>query len=252
MFGNVHVFLALLRSGRLPCDKAATILVSMYRILLCIALLAGAAVASAEPRPDPRPDPEAHIAERLERLAGLVSACRLPLAADPAALRGIIDQELRPYVDVLYAGQLILGRHWPQASPDQRRRFAEALYGSLVNRHAPGLLLLTPRNVVVVEGAGGQDAATARVELSIDAGRPTRVPVVLELRRHSDRWRIYDARWEDQSFILGLRHAYAQEIGRRGLEPVIRELEARAGETPGLPAQRATMAGRCLQARDSL
>ena len=217
----------------------------MRRILLCLALLAVAALAAAEPRLAA----EQRVAERLERLSGLVAACRLPLAVDPEALRGIIDQELRPYADVLYAGQLILGRHWPRASPEQRRRFAEALYGALVNRHAAGLLLLTPQNVRVVKGGAPPGDETAQVELSIDAGLSRRVPVLLELRRQGDRWRIYDARWEDQSFVLGLRRAYAEEIGRRGLEPVIRELETRAGTPPGPPAQRATAAGRCLQDR---
>jgi phospholipid transport system substrate-binding protein len=220
----------------------------MRRILLCIALLAVAVLAAAEPRFAA----EQHVAERLERLSGLVAACRLPLAVDPEALRGIIDEELRPYADVLYAGQLILGRHWPQASPEQRRRFAEALYGALVNRHASGLLLLTPQNVRVVKGDGQQSGATAQVELSIDAGLSRRVPVLLELRRQGDRWRIYDARWEGQSFVLGLRHAYAEEIGRRGLETVIRELETRAGDRPGPPARRGTAAGRCLQAMEAL
>lgn len=218
----------------------------MRRILLCIALFAVTALAVAEPRLAA----EQHVAERLERLSGLVTACRLPLAVDPAALRGLIDQELRPYADVLYAGQLVLGRHWPQASPEQRRRFAEALYGALVNRHASGLLLLTPQNVRVVKGAGPQNGETAQVELSIDAGLPRRVPVLLELRHHGDRWRIFDARWEGQSFVLGLRHAYAEEISRRGLESVIRELETRAGKPPGPPARRSTAAGRCVQARE--
>jgi phospholipid transport system substrate-binding protein len=66
-----------------------------------------------------------------------VADCRLPLAADPVALRGLVDQHLRP-ADVLYGGQLILGRHWSDAGPDQRRRFAEALYGTLVSRYATG------------------------------------------------------------------------------------------------------------------
>jgi len=220
----------------------------MRRILLCIAFLALSTAVTAATRLAP----ESHVAERLERIAGLVSACRLPLATDPAALRGIIHQELRPYVDVLYAGQVILGRHWPQASPEQRRRFAEALYGSLVNRHASGLLLLTPYNVQVVKGEDRPAGDTAEVELSIDAGLPRRVPLLLDLRRHSDRWRVYDARWEGQSFVLQLRHAYAEEIGRRGLEAVIQQLEARAGEPPGAPALRATAAGRCLQARATM
>lgn len=217
------------------------------RAIICTFLLLFAPAPA--PAAAPPQAPGQAVSESVRSLAGLVSDCRLQLAADPVALRGVVDQHLRPRADVLYAGQLILGRHWQEADPDQRRRFAEALYGTLVRRYATGLLLLTDRNVAVVPATDPPQDGEAVVELRIQAGLATPIPVFLQLRRGSERWRVYDARWEGQSYVLSLRQAFSQEIRRSGLEVVIQRLEASAGEPAGTPETRDTAAGRCLRAR---
>ena len=215
-------------------------------MLRVFVLIVGLVIAGLV-RADSLPPPGKPVAETVRSLASLVAACRLPLAGDPVALRGIIDQRLRPMGDVLYAGQVILGRYWAEADPDQRRRFAEALYGTLVNRYASGLLLLTDRNVTVVPGPPATRPEEAQVELRIEAGLATPVPVYLQMRKGSGRWRIYDARWEGQSYALSLRQAFAEQIRRDGLEAVILRLEGTAGERSGPPEERQTAAGRCLR-----
>jgi phospholipid transport system substrate-binding protein len=217
----------------------------MMRKLILIGLLSFSAAAAVE---SPSP-PGLMVSQTVTSLAALVSDCRLPLAADPVALRGIVDHHLRPKADVLYAGQLILGRHWPEANPDQRRRFAEALYGTLVNRYSTGLLLLTDRNVAVVPSGATPDSGEAVVELRVDAGLAMPLPIFLQMRLGNDRWRVYDARWEGQSYVLSLRHEFSLAIRRDGLEAVIRRLETSAGTPAGPPEQRDTMAGRCLRSR---
>lgn len=189
------------------------------------------------------------VSETLRELAGAVSDCRLQLAADPVAVRGLVDHRLRPKADVLYAGQLILGRHWSDADPAQRRRFAEALYNSLVNRYASGLLLLTPNNVTVAPASDAAHGERVEVELRIHAGLATPIPVFLQLRSGNGQWRIFDARWEGQSYVLSLRNAFAQQLRRDGLEAVIGRLEASGGSRAGPPEARETAAGRCLRAR---
>lgn len=214
-------------------------------IFVVLGLSAGNA-AAAVPAPA---SAEATVREALQSLAGMVSQCRLQLVADPIALRGIIDHHLRPRADVLYAGQVILGRHWSEADAEQRRRFAEALYGTLASRYATGLLLLTERNVMVAGSQATEDQGPTQVELRVQTGLASPLAVFLQLRRGSERWRIYDARWEGQSYVLSLRHAVSQQIRRDGLDAVIRRLEATAGTPAGPPEERPTAAGRCLEAR---
>lgn len=214
--------------------------------ILSLLLLAGTASAG------PGQSPDDQVRTTVTELAELVSSCRLQLAADPLAVRGLIEQHLRPQVDVLHAARRVLGRHWQAASPEQRRRFAEGLYGTLVSQYASGLLLLTRDNVQVpaVDAADdpGVDEGEAQVELRVRTGLPTPVSGFLQARRNNGQWRVYDARWEDQSYVLSLRTVYADRIRREGLAAVIQRLEASAGTPPGNPAARQTLAGRCLRA----
>lgn len=220
----------------------------MMRMFLLLMMLAFSPLAAAQ-APERSAEPAGMVRGELSSIAALVSDCRLQLAADPVALRGIIERELRPRADVLYAGQLIMGRHWPSASPEQRRRFAEALYGSLLSRYASGLLLLTRDNVSVAPGPAEIRDGEAAVELQVRAGLASPVSVFLRLRRSNEHWRAYDARWEDQSYVLGLRREYAREISRKGLAEVISELESTVAPRTDEPEARSTAAGRCLRAR---
>jgi phospholipid transport system substrate-binding protein len=217
------------------------------RIVILLFLLAATfSLRAAAPSP-----PDQMVRAAVRQMADLVADCRLQLATDPPALRGLTDQYLRPKVDILYAGQLILGRSWTEATPEQRRRFSEAFYGTLASRYSSGLLLLTQQRVEVVPSDAPPEGGEAVVQLLAQAGLAAPLPIELQMRLGGERWRVYDARWEGQSYVLSLRQAVAQEIGRHGLESVIQRLEATAGEPVGPPAQRATAAGRCLKARET-
>ncbi|MEJ2516326.1 MAG: ABC transporter substrate-binding protein [Gammaproteobacteria bacterium] len=162
-----------------------------------------------------------------------------PLATDPAALRSLAHRLLRPHLDVLFAGQVILGKWWGEASPDQRRRFAEALYGNLLRRHAPSLLLVTDGMVSIDDSpppAAGAGEARLAVTVRVPGYAP--VPVTLYFRRTGQHWRVFDARVEDFSPLLQLRNLFSAEIRDTGLAAVIRRLES---ENPpsASPGQRA-------------
>lgn len=211
-------------------------------------LLAGAALAVAAV---PRTPPDQLVSSTVASLVRLVADCRLQLATDPRALRGIVDVHLRPRLDVLHAGQFILGRWWRDATPEQRRRFSEALYGSLADRYSPALLLLTG-DTVRVPAAGelpGEGDATVRILVRRPGAEA--IPVDLKMRASGEAWRVYDARWEGLSFVLQLREAVGEEVRREGLDAVIRRLESAAGEHAGDPAGRDSLAGRCLRQQDS-
>lgn len=220
----------------------------MRIVITCLLFAVAATLRADAPRSAP---PDQMVRGAITHMAGIIADCRLQLAADPPALRGLTDQYIRPKVDILYAGQLILGRHWAEATPEQRRRFSEAFYGTLASRYSRGLLLLTHQLVEVLPSDHPPDDGEAVVELLARAGFAAPLPIALQMRRGGERWRVYDARWEGQSYVLSLRQAVAQEVRRHGLEAVIQRLENTAGQPVGPPAERATAAGRCLKARQT-
>jgi phospholipid transport system substrate-binding protein len=63
------------------------------------------------------------------------------------------------------------------------------------------------------------------------------------MRQRTGSWRVYDARWEGQSYVLSLRQAFSQEIRRDGLEAVIGGSRLPRALPVGSPEERETAAG---------
>src|SRR5207237_8291804 len=64
---------------------------------------------------------------------------------DPEKVRQLIDKYLLPHFDTQYSATLVLGRHWRTATPEQRKRFVDAFYQSLLNNYGSALVEFTDR-----------------------------------------------------------------------------------------------------------
>ena len=51
---------------------------------------------------------------------------------NPKRVRELVDKNMLPYFDTAYSAQLVLAKHWRTATPEQRKRFVEAFYQSLL------------------------------------------------------------------------------------------------------------------------
>jgi ABC-type transporter MlaC component len=65
-------------------------------------------------------------------LAAALEGRKEELSADKDALYALVDEILLPIFDRRYAAQLVLGRHWRDASEQEREAFIEAFYRSLL------------------------------------------------------------------------------------------------------------------------
>ena len=63
------------------------------------------------------------------------------IKANPNYLRDIVDQELLPYVQVKYAGALVLGRYYKEATPAQREAYFAAFREYLKQAYGQALAL---------------------------------------------------------------------------------------------------------------
>src|SRR5882724_12288003 len=51
---------------------------------------------------------------------------------DPSKISTLVDKYLLPHFDTEYAARLVLGQYWRTATPDQKKRFVDAFYHSLL------------------------------------------------------------------------------------------------------------------------
>jgi phospholipid transport system substrate-binding protein len=135
-----------------------------------------------------------------------------------------------PHFDTEYSARLVLARHWNTASADQRTRFVNAFYKSLLSNYGDALVDFTSDRLKVFPYTGDANAqyATVRTEVRRDDG--SQVAVNYSLRRTDQGWKAWDVIIEGISYVKSFRDDFGSEIDDKGLDEVIARLEA--GDKP--------------------
>jgi phospholipid transport system substrate-binding protein len=155
-----------------------------------------------------------------------LDAHRAEYAKDKSKVHELVDKNMLPYFDTAYAAQLVLAKHWRTATPEQRKRFIEAFYQSLLQNYGEALLEFTPDRLKILpfQGNPTDKVATVRTEVRRDNG--SRVPVNYSLRKTDSGWKAYDVQIEGVSYVKSFRTDFGSEIQQKGLEAVIQRLES--------------------------
>jgi phospholipid transport system substrate-binding protein len=191
--------------------------------LFIVALLLGSQVAANPGSPDAVI--EGAVAELTERLSGRKDE----LAEDRDQLYALIDEVLLPRFDRKLAAQLVLAKHWRTASDEQRERFVNAFYNSLLRKYADGLLEFDEERIEVVEFRGDKTAKRSLVKTNVTLDDGTQVPVHYDLVNRGDRWLIFNVKVEGVSYVSNFRTELDSEIRASSLQAVIDRLESEAG-----------------------
>jgi phospholipid transport system substrate-binding protein len=193
----------------------------------CIALTAAvflAVAAIADPGV-----PDQVIAGAVVELTEKLDGRKDELAEDKAALYALIDGILLPRFDRKLAAQLVLAKHWREASEEQRERFIDAFYNSLLHKYADGLLEFDPDRIEVIAFRGDASAKRTLVKTNVTLNDGTKVPVHYDLVNRDDRWLIFNVKVEGVSYISNYRTELDAEIRATSLAAVIDRLETEAG-----------------------
>jgi phospholipid transport system substrate-binding protein len=165
-----------------------------------------------------------------------LDAHRSEYKGDSKKLRALVDKNLLPYFDTNYAGQLVLGKYWRDATADQRKRFVEAFYQSLLQTYGEALTDFTPDRLKILPYQGNpQDTvATVRSEVRRDDG--SKVPVNYSLHKTPQGWKAFDVQISGVSYVKSMRTDFGSEVQQKGLDAVIQRLESQvASGQPAVP-----------------
>jgi phospholipid transport system substrate-binding protein len=188
-----------------------------------VAALLLASLAGANPG-SPDAVIEGAVAELTEKLSGR----KEELAENRDELYALIDGILLPRFDRKLAAQLVLAKHWRTASEEQRERFINAFYNSLLRKYADGLLEFDEDRIEVVEFRGDKTAKRSLVKTNVTLDDGTQVPVHYDLVNRGDRWLIFNVKVEGVSYVSNFRTELDSEIRASSLQAVIDRLESEA------------------------
>jgi len=167
----------------------------------------------------------------VDNLGKTMDSRRAELQANHEALLKAIDDIVLPHFDIDYASILVLGQNARTATPEQRARFAHAMYNSITHRYAEGLLKYTEGRVRVMpfEGELNDKRTLVRTQVVLDDGKV--VPVDYAFRKTKDGdWRAYDVIIEGISYVTNYRNQVAAEIAKSGLDALTTRLETQGAK----------------------
>ena len=160
-----------------------------------------------------------------------LDANRAQYQKQPQKLEAVVTRVLLPYFDTEYSGQLVLGRHWAGATPEQRRRFIDGFYHSLLRTYSFAITSFTADRLKVLPYRGEAGATNATVRSQVRKNDGTLVAVNYSLRRTDKGWKVWDVVIEGISYVKSFRDDYGAEVDRTGLDALIKRLEASGGDT---------------------
>ena len=196
----------------------------MLAAMLAIGAKAHAADTPAAPNANTL-SPQQLVENSAKRMLQELDANRAMYKSDPVKLDALVGNVLLPNFDTEYAARLVLGQSWRNATPEQRKRFVDAFYHSLLRNYGAALIDFTADRFIVLpyKGDPGDTSATVRTEVKKSSGE--KVPVNFTLHKTPDGWKAWDVVIEGISYVKSFRTDFASEIQQKGLDDVINRLE---------------------------
>jgi phospholipid transport system substrate-binding protein len=194
-------------------------------LMAFIGLCANAANVPAPAADTSSMSPGELVEHSAKRMLQELDANRAMYRSDPKKLDALVGNVLLPNFDTDYAARLVLGQTWRTATPEQRQRFVDAFYHSLLRNYGSALIDFTADRFVVLpyKGDPGETTATVRTEVKRESG--AKVPVNFSLRKTPDGWKAWDVVIDGISYVKSFRTDFAAEIQQKGLDDVIKRME---------------------------
>ncbi|MGB6242961.1 MAG: ABC transporter substrate-binding protein [Castellaniella sp.] len=200
--------------------------------LLGICLSLGLLPAAQAQRPvDAKATPDVFLGAVANNMLDAVKADPKALQGDTSHITALVRQYALPYVDMNKTTRLAAGRHWRQASEQQQADLVKAFTGTLIRTYSGAFTRVTPSTTItLLPFRGDTQSNDAVVRTSVSQPNSPSIGVDYRLEQTDAGWKVYDLNVEGIWLIQNYRNQFAQEIGRSGIDGLIKALNAKSGQ----------------------
>ena len=197
----------------------------MFKRLIMIAMLVIAPLANAADQSNPYKLMGEAAQKTFDRLKNEQPKIR----QNPDYLRDVVGQELLPYVQVKYAGALVLGRYYKDATPAQRDAYFKAFEAYLKQAYGQALAMYNGQSYQIAPEQPLGDATIVAIRVTIvdPNGRP---PVRLDFQwrknTQTGNWQAYDMIAEGVSMITTKQNEWSDILRTKGIDGLTSQLQS--------------------------
>jgi phospholipid transport system substrate-binding protein len=139
----------------------------------------------------------------------------------------LVDRLVSPHVDYERIARLALGRHWSDATAEQRTRFTEEFRSLLVRSYASTLADNADAVVEYLPASLRSDGSEAMVPTRVTGSGREALRIDYRLHRPEGEWKLVDVVVAGISLVTTHRASFSEQIGKEGLDGLIRALAER-------------------------
>ena len=150
---------------------------------------------------------------------------------DPNYLRTIVRNDLLPYVQVNYAGSLVLGSHFKSTTPEQREKFFKAFSDFIEQAYAQVLTAYTDQNIQIepAKAVGDKNLVSIRVNIMQNGGQaPIKLDFKWRKNSKTGEWQAYDMVAEGVSMVVTKQNEWSGILRQQGIDALTAQIQKSA------------------------
>ena len=151
----------------------------------------------------------------------------------------LVEAKILPNFDFNRMTQLVIGKHWPRASAEQKQALVTEFRNLLVRTYASSLTAFTNQTVEFKPFAMKPDDTDVivRSEIRQPGGQP--IPIDYNMYKTAFGWKIYDVTIDSVSLVTNYRSSFSSEIRKNGIDGLIKTLADQSKRNTAVPVPRA-------------
>lgn len=174
-------------------------------------------------------EPNELIKKTTDVLLSDFTANRAVYEADKGKLYDMVNRVAIPHFDFDRMTKIVLGKHYANATEEQRTQFTEQFKTLLVRTYSQALFQYSDEKISFVPAIPYRDGMIVREEIEVDAAVPVRLEYFLS--KKDSGWKVYDVRIDGISLVTTFRNSYNILISRDGLPMLIANLQKKNSTT---------------------
>ncbi|PXY99423.1 phospholipid-binding protein MlaC [Gilliamella apicola] len=173
-------------------------------------------------------DPYQDMQVAADKIFNTMKAEASTLKSDPNKLKDIVRTDLLPYVQVKYAGALILGNAYKSATDAQRAAYFNAFENYLVQAFAQALSMYNGQTYQVEKSKDLGDKSLVSIRILLNQPDKNQQPIRIDFQWRKNtvtgEWKAYDLTAEGVSMVTTKQNEWATVLRQKGIDELTKQL----------------------------
>jgi phospholipid transport system substrate-binding protein len=211
----------------------------LIKHLIALSTIAFAACAIAAPAPSSAEAPDALVKRISTDVIETAKADKDIQAGNQKKVMDLVDAKILPYVDFQRMTALAAGRFWRDASAEQKAQLSKEFRTLLIHTYSGALSQIKNETVEFkpMRSDPADPVVEVRSQVNVQRGEP--IQLNYRLSKGPSGWKIFDINVLGAWLVETYKGTFATEIGKGGIDGLIKKLAERNKELANKPVKAA-------------